>query len=413
MSDSSDESGILAGVRVVELAAYIFAPAAATVLSDFGADVVKIEQPGVGDPYRYLGRIPPLPECPNPDYLWLLDARNKRSVALDLKVPEAIDVVRRLVATADVFLTNFRPAALARMRLEYADLRAINDRLIYARASGYGETGPDADRPGYDITAYWARSGLMDGVSTPESEPCLAPAGAGDHPSAMALAAAILLALYRRERTGRGSKVSASLMATGAWANSCMIQSALCGADVFRQLPRSRVFNPLVNHYLSRDGARFLLCGLRGEEEWARLCRAIERPDLAQNPDFAGQDARRDRAERLIAILDGVFRERDMADWRERFRQNDVPWSPVPTNVDVARDEHFAANGVFVEMRQPDGSTVRVVDSPIRVEGSPKTEPRYPPAIGQHTRDVLLEAGYAPGEIDRLARLGALGTPPA
>lgn len=409
MSESKGEPGILAGVRVVELATYIFAPAAATVLSDFGADVVKIEAPGVGDPYRYLGRIPPLPECPNPDYLWLLDARNKRSVALDLKIPEAVDVLKRLVSTADVFVTNFRPAALARMGLEYADLRAINDRLVYARASGYGEAGPDADRPGYDITAYWARSGLMDGVSTEESEPCLAPAGAGDHPSSMALAAAILLALYRRERTGKGSKVSASLMATGAWANSCMIQSALCGADVFRQHPRSRVYNPLVNHYLSRDGARFLLCGLRGEEEWARLCRAMERPDLAADPEFAGQAARRDCAPRLIAILDGVFRERDMAEWRERFRLNDVPWSPVPTNVEVARDEQLAANGVFVEMRQPDGSTVRVVDSPIRVEGSPKTPPRHPPAIGQHTREVLVEAGYSPDQIDALARLGATG----
>ncbi|MDO9062700.1 MAG: CoA transferase, partial [Bradyrhizobium sp.] len=219
------EKGIFDGLKVLDCASFIAAPAAATVLSDFGADVIKIEPPGLGDPYRNLPNLPGYPASQH-NYSWMLEARNKKSLALDLSRPEGQAVLHRLVTEADVFITNFPPAVRERLALTFAQLAPLNERLIYASFTGYGEKGEEANKPGFDSNAYWARSGLMDLVRADENTtPARSVAGMGDHPCAMALFGAIVTALYRRERTGKGSQVKSNLMANGMWASSVLAQA--------------------------------------------------------------------------------------------------------------------------------------------------------------------------------------------
>ena len=249
---------ILQGLRVVEAATFIAAPAAGTMLGDFGADVIHIEAPGVGDPYRKLYTLNPLPKCEE-NYPWLLDGRNKRSVALNLKHSEGRAVLYKLLANADVFITNYQPSVLADLQVRHDDVRALNPRLIYAHVTGYGELGSEADRPGYDATAWWARSGLMDLVRPRDGEVALSAPGMGDHPTAVALFGAIMLALYRRQQTGLGSKVATSLMANGLWSNSIMAQAALCQATQTPPWVHAESPNALLAVYQSSDQRHFSL----------------------------------------------------------------------------------------------------------------------------------------------------------
>src|SRR5262245_55616244 len=254
-------------------------------MAEFGAEVIKIERPPHGDPYRYLSRIPGMPLS---DHLfcWILDARNRKSVALNLEDEAARDVLLKLVRTADVFITNYQPALVRKFRLGFEQLRPINTRLIYAQVTGYGEAGEDVNEPGYDQTAYWARSGLMHTMYNADSEPCRAPTGFGDHPTAMTLFAGIMLGLYQRQTSGKGVKVATSLMANGAWSNANFIQAALLGAQFQPRTKRATVGNPLVNHYVTRDGKRFLTCCLAPAKDWPNFCRALEREDLMADPRF-------------------------------------------------------------------------------------------------------------------------------
>ncbi len=225
----SEHQSILSGVRVLEIATFVFGPGATVIMADFGADVIKIEAPGIGDPYRYVHKSPPF-VAHDFAYFWQQDNRNKRSVALDMKHPEGREILMQLVRQADVLVTNFPPNVLARLKIRYEDLKPENEKLIYAQITGYGESGPDANKPGYDATAYWARTGLMDMVRTAESDPAMSTPAMGDNPSAMTMFAGVMTALYQRERTGRGSKVSSSLMANGVWAASGPRCGLLAGA---------------------------------------------------------------------------------------------------------------------------------------------------------------------------------------
>src|SRR5262245_17039109 len=247
---------LFAGLKVIDCASWIAGPAAATILSDFGADVLKIEPPGAGDPWRASTPVPGKPT----DYYWQLTSRNKRSLALDLKHADGLSVLCRLLTSADVFVTNFPFSVRERLKIGARDLLALNPRLIYASFSAYGELGDEADRTGFDSTAYWARTGLMDMVrATAETDPARSVPGMGDHPSATALYAAIVTALYRRDRTGKGGIAQSSLLQNGTWANACFIQSRLFGEPIPLRPPRKEAPNPLANHYRCRDGRWFLM----------------------------------------------------------------------------------------------------------------------------------------------------------
>ena len=308
---------IFDGLKVIDCASFIAGPAAATVMSDFGAQVIKVEPPGMGDPYRR--RAIPLPERPlNPGFI--LDARNKQSLALDLRAEAGRAVLHRLVRDADVFITNYPPPVRHRLKIAYDDLAPLNSRLIYASFTGYGETGPEANKPGFDATAWWARSGLMHLVRAGEAvTPARSLPGMGDHPSAMATYGAIVTALYQRERTGKGNYVSSSLLANGLWANGCSVQAALCGDRVVPQPPREQALSALRVHYQCRDGKWLLLSIAADEWRWEsfKSCFAscLGAPILDE-PRFATSPSRDANARELVAILDGLFARKDLKEWR-------------------------------------------------------------------------------------------------
>ena len=403
---SGFERGVFSGLRVIDCASFIAAPAAATVLGDFGADVVKIEPPGAGDAYRNLGALPGLPDSPH-DYAWLLTGRNKRSLALDLKAEEGRAVLHRLVRDADVFITNYPRGVRHRLGIAADDLTPLNPRLVYAAFSAYGETGDEAEKTGFDSTAYWARSGLMDIVRADHAAPPARSApGMGDHPSAMGLFGAIVTALYRRERTGQGGVVHSSLLANGLWANGFYAQAQLCGATIHPRLPRDQVPNAVSNHYRTRDGRWFMLVMLNEERQFRPFCAALGRPELADDPRFAEIPARRENARTLVGILDAAFGERDLAEWLPVMQRAGITFGLVATLDDIPRDRQARA----IEALTPfAGSEMLTVMSPFQIEGERKVPPRKGADVGEHSAEVLAEAGYDADEIERLRGLGVVG----
>ena len=394
--------GIFAGLRVIDCASWIAGPAAATILSDFGAEVIKIEPPGAGDPWR---ASPPVPGK-SVDYWWQLTARNKRSLALDLKHPEGLAVLHRLIGTTDVFITNFPLPVRARLGIAAADLLAINPRLVYGSMTAYGETGEESDRTGFDATAYWARSGLMDMVrATTETEPVRSMPGMGDHPTATALYAAIVTALYRREKTGRGGVAQSSLLQNGLWANGCYVQNRLFGEHVAHRPPRTETPSALANHYRCRDGRWFLMALHNEARQLGSLLKAIEAEHLAEDPRFATQPARRANARALSAILDGIFARRDLAEWRTILEKAGVTFGAVYSVDEAGDDRQSREIGALVPFADGGGLTV---SSPFDIEDAPKVAPQRAPAVGQHSEAVLRDAGYSADEIARLKTLGVL-----
>lgn len=393
---------LFAGLKVIDCASWIAGPAAATILSDFGADVIKIEPPGAGDPWRASTPIPGKVA----DYYWHLTSRNKRSLAVDLKHREGLAALYRLVASADVFVTNFPLPVRGRLKIAPSDLLPLNPRLIYGSFSAYGAAGDEAAKTGFDATAYWARTGLMDMVRASEdTEPTRSAPGMGDHPSATGLYAAIVTALYRREKTGVGGVVQSSLLQNGLWANACFIQSRLFGEPMMLRAPRAQAPNALANHYRCRDG-RWFIMALHNEERQLRgFLSAIGLEDLADDPRFETKESRKLNATALVKVLDEVFAQRDMAEWRQILDAAGVTFGTVSTVNEVSDDVQMQQCGGLVPFADGAGLTV---SSPFDVDGETKVAPRRAPSIGQHTDVVLREAGYSPDEIERLRSLGVL-----
>lgn len=393
------------GLKVIDCASFIAGPAAATMLSDFGADVIKIEPPE-GDAYRDLYEVPGYPPCER-NFPWELDARNKRSLALDLKQPAGLEVMHRLLRDADVFITNLPLPVRKRLKIDHPAIEGLYPRLVYASFTAYGETGPEAEKTGFDSTAYWARSGLMDLVRSDHTvPPGRSVAGMGDHPSAVALFAAIVTALYQRQSTGRGRWVGTSLLANGLWANGVLVQGQLFGATPPLRPPREHGPNPLTNHYRCRDDRWLILTVLNEERQFPALAAALECDELVGDARFASTEARRANNVALIAVLDRAFGRRDLADWRERLDRAGVTFGVVGTTGDLLHDEQVRAAGVVVPFADGSGLTI---SSPIRLEGVAQVVPRRAPAVaGEHSTQILREAGFGDDEIRRLRADGVV-----
>jgi crotonobetainyl-CoA:carnitine CoA-transferase CaiB-like acyl-CoA transferase len=394
---------LFAGLKVIDCASWIAGPAAATILSDFGADVVKIEPPGPGDPWRASTPIP----GKTTDYYWQLTSRNKRSLAIDLKHADGLAVLYRLLAGTDVFVTNFPLPVRERLKIAASHLLPLNPRLIYASLSAYGEQGEEAGRTGFDSTAYWARTGLMDMVrATVDTEPSRSVPGMGDHPSATALYAAIVTALYRREKTGKGGIAQSSLLQNGLWANACFVQSRLFGEHMAHRPPRASAPNPLANHYRCRDGRWFIMALFNEQRQLRGFLAAIGCTHLADDARFATSVARKQNANALVAILDEVFAQRDLAEWRTILNAAGVTFGAVHSVDEASADAQFQQIGALVPFADGKGLTV---SSPFHLDGETKVAPRRAPSVGQHTDEVLQQAGYSTGDIERLRALAVLG----
>jgi formyl-CoA transferase len=392
-------SGILEGLKVIDCGSFIAAAIAGTVLADFGADVIKIEPPGTGDAYRHVTRNPGMPKSEH-NYGWLLDNRSKRGLALDLASAAGQEVLHNLVKQTDVFITNQPLAVRKKLGTDYERLAALNDRLIYASFTGYGETGAEAGKPGFDLTAYWARSGLMDQV-VPHAgaTPARALSGMGDHPSGISLFSAIMLALYQREQTGRGAHVGSSLIANGVWANGVWTQAALCGATFLPRPPREQSFNALASYYRCRDGGWLLLALVNEDKHWPVLAQCLGREELPSDPRFSSRSARSAHSAELIAVLDQAFATRDSAEWRALFTKNGLVFEAVAQMSEIPRDPQMLETGV---LRPFENDTLLTVDSPFFVTGVKKAIPRKPPALGEHSEQILREAGYDDAAIAQL-----------
>ncbi len=398
---------LFAGLKVLDVASFIAAPVAATMLADFGADVIKVEPPS-GDSYRGLSAFPGFPSS-DVDYAYMMDNRSKRGLALDLRQEAGRAVLRELAATADVFITNYPPRVREQLGVRYEDIAPLNERLIYASLSAYGEEGPEAGRTGFDSTALWARTGLMDLVRPdPEGAPARSLPGMGDHPTGVALFAAIVTALYRRQVTGKGGKAHTNLMANGVWFNAFYAQAALCGLDIPTRPKRENWATGVANHYRCADGRWFILSLVNEDKQWPNLLRALDRPDLGADPRFAEKPARHRHARELIAILDEVFIREPWAFWRERLEAEGLAFGVVGKTEDIPDDPQMRAAAIVIPHEDPSGLSTHTVAAPVWVEGSEKTAPRPAPETGQHTDEILAELGRAPEDIAALRACGAV-----
>src|SRR5215471_6889278 len=337
--------GAFAGIRVVELAQWVFVPVAGALLADWGADVVRIERPQ-GDPYRGLVTQGIGAGGDGVNLSVALANRGKRSVALDLRTDDGRRILHQLLATADVFLTSLRPDALGRLGLDPDDLRARYPGLVYARGSGYGVRGPDAGMAGYDASAFWARGGMAHVLTPADRDDPISPRGAlGDRNGAMALAFGIAAALLKRFRTGAGSVVDVSLLATAMWTLSSDVLAALGGDEPRASSGRGPLFNPVVGTYRTKDGRHIQLVFLQPDRYWPDFCRLIDRPDLIDDPRFANIDVRRQNAEACVAELDKEFASRTFAEWKELLGRLDAPWAPIQSVPELLDDPQVIANG--------------------------------------------------------------------
>ncbi|MCU1456403.1 MAG: L-carnitine dehydratase/bile acid-inducible protein [Actinomycetia bacterium] len=396
----------LAGIRVLEVASHVFVPVAGAVLTEWGAEVVKIEHPETGDPYRGLvtSGLHKLHNGVDPNFQYA--NRGKQSVGIDLKTDEGRALIYRLAAVCDVFLTNFRPDARRRLGIEVDDIRAHNDSIIYVRGSGYGARGPDVQRGGYDSAAFWSRSGMADAFTPAGAEWPASPRPAfGDIVGGLTIAGAIATALYRRLATGEPSVVDVSLLGMGMWQLQPDIISAKLseegGSTHTGVRSRYQSWNPAVQTYRTRDGRFISLVMLDADRYWADLCTTIGHPEMATDPRFVDMPTRAANSEACVRMLDDIFASRDYADWCDVLADAAGVWTPIQSPLEVHRDPQVAANGYLADVDMENGTSLTMVTSPVQFDEQPWA-PTRAPEHGEHTESTLLGLGLSWDEISAL-----------
>jgi len=395
---------VLKGLKVVDFTSYIAGPGAACILGDWGADVIKVERPG-GDSMRHIFADLKTDLGSNPTFD--LDNRGKRGIVLDTSKPEGGDVLAKLAATADVFLTNVRPAALKRAGLDDVTLRATNPRLVYGVITGYGLEGPEAHKPGFDVTAFWARAGVANMTAPKGADPFMLRSGFGDHITALATVSALLAALYEREQTGVGRLVQTSLLATGVYTVGSDLAVQLKLGRLASNRPRNLPINPLATFYKSADGRWFVHNPRGGNGDWSNFATIAGRPDLIDDARFATSKARRENSPLLVAEFDKAFGAMPFDEIAEKLDAADMVWSPVQTPAQVAADPQVHASGAIIQVEDGQGGTYSSPAAPARFPGADATVRPAAPALGEHTREVLAELGYSEKEVDALFGAGA------
>ena len=403
-------TAVMDGVKVLEVAIYAFVPAAGAVLADWGADVVKVEHPSSGDPLRGLTAYGVKPGDGGVNCLWEVLNRGKRSIGIDLATKEGLELLLTLVEGADVFLTNFLEPARQKLGIDVDDIMARNPRIIYARGTGHGPVGPDADKGGFDGVSFWARSGVSVAAMPPGAQyPVGLPGPAyGDIQSGVHLAGGIAAALYRRERTGKGTVVDSSLLGAGLWAMQPAIAGAYAaGVEQLAPLDRRRPPNPLWNVYRTSDGRFLTLSMLDADRYWPDFCLAAGRPELATDERFATATARLANIEECVDLLDTLFAEHTLEEWSRILGTQDGPWSAAQTPRGVLDDVQAQINSYLQVVEYDNGATLPLVTAPAQFDG---TAPTLTPAPGHgaDTDKVLLEAGMAWDDVVALKVQGVI-----
>lgn len=395
---------IFSGLKVVDFSSFVAAPAAAVILGDFGADVIKVEPPS-GDAWRFGHRVPSQPIAKDP-YQFHLANRNKRSLTLDLKSPDAAPILEKLVKWADVFIVNTPHPARKKLKLEYEDVVQWNPRLIYADLTGFGDKGPDADLPGFDITSYWARSGLLSMTRDAGNPPTWPVGGSGDNASAVGLYSAIVTALYRRERTGKGAHVTTSLLAEGVWSASVSIQAAMSGATFSGLHDRKHPVSAALNVYRAADDTWFVL--IVQPEKLKAVAEGIGRTDLLTDPRFSDPKKLMENMPQLAAILDEVFATQPMAHWYEVFSGAHVTFGAVRGPQEVINDPQLRPNEIVVPIEGAGDNIKSTISSPFQIHEVTKVPAKRAPELGEHNAEILGELGFDPKQIDSLTASGVV-----
>lgn len=400
---------VLEGIRVIEVAQYVFVPVTGSVLAEWGAETIKVEPPGTGDAYRGLRRTGALAVDGPVNFAIEHANRGKRSIALDLAKPAGREVLASLVRSADVFLTNLLPESRERLAIEVADVRAWNPRIVYARGTGMGERGAERNRGGFDYATFWARAGSAYGATPPgAARPSPMPGGSyGDSLAGLTLAGAISAALFARERTGEAPVVDLSLLGMGMWAMGMAIAGSLAQGTVWSPLPRVPETNALAGTYRTADGRWIALVCLQAFRYWPELCRVLGQPAWLEDPRFATAELLQANSAECTALLDALFASRPLAHWQRVLADFSGVWEVVQDTLEVTRDPQVVANGFVSEIEAGDGSTFRLVANPVQFDEAPGRTTRAPEA-GEQTEEILLELGYDWDRIGALRREGAI-----
>lgn len=403
---------IMDGVRVLEVAMHMYVPAAGAVLADWGADVIKVENALTPDPMRGTAAWGLPSSIDGVSYLWEVTNRGKRGIAVDIHAPEGREIILRLAEETDVFLTNFLPPARRKLGIDVDDVMARNPRIVYARGSGQGSRGPEADKGGFDGISYWARSGAAASVTPKESSRALAMPGPGfgDIQSGMFLAGGIAAALYARERTGQGVVVDGSLLAAGMWAMQPTIAAArLTGRPMVPHQEHAEAQNPVVNGYRTGDGRTIVLGMLQADRYWPGFCIAVGRPEWIDDERMATAQLRHDNRRLCVELLDELFAGRTLAEWKEALSRQDGQWDVVQMPSELPDDRQALANGYAREIPYGPDQSVTVVTAPIQFDQKGVVAPTRAPHHGADTDEVLGGVGFGAGEIAQLRARGVVG----
>ena len=394
---------IFSGLKVVDAASFLAGPCAATILSDYGADVVKVE-PLTGDRHRTIAAGDPS------EYSWQLTDRNRRGLALDITTAEGHAVLMEMIEQADVFLVNFSAGQIKKYNLEWDTLRAVNPRLVFAQISAYGLEGPDAERKAFDLTGWFARTGILDMMHEKDIPPTLPAGGVGDHATSMTLYAGILTALIRRDKTGEGSMVSTSLAQCGAWANGLNLQGVIGGIDGAARRDVEGWSNPLQNIYQTKDGRDLIVSVQNIRRDYPKLLEILEKPHWLEEEDMQPiKPLFRNRFEARKRLA-AAFLEFDADEMCKRLDEVGIVHSLVYRNAEVINDEQLIANDVIVPFDSGKPGCDRTFSTPFKLSEEAQQAPRRAPDIGEHSREVLAEFGLEEERIQALIDAGVVGT---